>query len=98
MPGGRQGVEENGAGGAGDREHELADDAVSTGQVRAGPAETATFGQRLEGGGGVRDVLTGAQALRRRPRDRFEAGVEPGEWGEWEPEVTSGAGDGRGSG
>lgn len=52
MPGGRQGVEENGAGGAGDREHELADDAVSTGQVRAGPAETATFGQRLKGGGG----------------------------------------------
>lgn len=43
-------------------------------------------------------MLTGAQALRRRPRDRFEAGVEPGEWGEWEPEVTSGAGDGRGSG
>lgn len=45
-----------------------------------------------------KEVLTGAQALRRRPRDRFEAGVEPGEWGEWEPEVTSGAGDGRGSG
>lgn len=86
-------MEKNGSRGRVTGSTRRADDAVSNGQVGAGLTEKVTFGQRLEG---VSDMLRGAQALKRRHRDRFEAGVESREWGEWELEVTSRARDRRG--